>query len=64
MSGGSFKMEFNWENFWFKADCLAHDTVDIFNMMTDCALEPWNFNSAGVAIEKLPYSHKFKNMSN
>lgn len=60
MSGGHFKMNFNRESMWYQASCLSHDTVDIFNMMVDCALEPRNFNSAGVAFEKLPYSHKFK----
>lgn len=64
MSGGEFKMFFDRENFWFTASCLAHDTIDIFNMMTDCALEPRNFNSAGVAIEKLPFSNKAKILTN
>ena len=40
MSGGEFKMDYNKESMWFKASCLSHDVVDIFNMMTDCALEP------------------------
>lgn len=53
-------MNFNREAMWYQASCLAHDTVDIFNMMVDCSLEPRNFNSAGVAFEKLPYSYKFK----
>lgn len=49
MSGGDFKMNFNRESMWYQASCLAHDTVDLFNMMIDCSLEPRNFNSTGVA---------------
>lgn len=64
MSGGHFRMNFNRENIWFNASCLAHDTVDLFNMMTDCALEPRNFNSVSVAMNKLPFSLKSKANSN
>lgn len=60
MSGGDFHMNFNRECAWYNASCLSHDVIDLFNMMTDCALEPRNFNSAGVAINKLPYSLKAK----
>lgn len=57
MSGGTFKMGFDRERSWFKASCLSHDVVDIFHMMSDCALEPRNFNTIGVAQTKLPLSH-------
>ena len=49
MSGGKYNMNFDRENTIFKATCLNHDAVDLFAMMTDCALEPRNFNSSNVA---------------
>ena len=63
MSGGDYRMEFDRESMWFMASCLPHDAVDLFNMVTDTALEPRNFNSTGVAIEKLPHSMKTKLIS-
>jgi processing peptidase subunit beta len=57
MSGGKYSMNFDRENTIFKASCLAHDTVDIFSMLVDCALEPRNFNSANVAMHKTKLSH-------
>lgn len=64
MSGGNFTMNYNRENLWYNATCLNHDVIDIFNMMTDCALEPRNFNSTSVANSKLPHSLKSKLASN
>jgi len=49
MSGGKFNMNFDRENTVFKTTCLSHDVIDLFTMMTDCALEPRNFNSTNVA---------------
>lgn len=40
MAGGDFTMDYNRESTYFKASCLSHDVVDIFNMVSDCALEP------------------------
>lgn len=57
MAGGKYRMDFNRESALYTASCLSHDVVDIFNMMTDCALEPRNFNSSDVAKAKLPHSH-------
>lgn len=57
-------MDFNRENIWYNASCLNHDAIDIFNMMSDCALEPRNFNSVSSAIKKLPLSLKSKLASN
>ena len=57
-------MGFNREQAWFKASCLSHDVVDIFNMMTDCALEPRNFNSTSVAMAKLPNSYNYQKSAN
>lgn len=48
MSGGEFEMDYNQENTYFKAHCLSHDVVDIFNMMADCALEPRSVVAANV----------------
>lgn len=64
MSGGRYNMNFNRENTCFKMSCLSHDVVDIFSMMTDCAIEPRNFNSVGVAQEKLGNSHAYRKISN
>lgn len=64
MAGAEYSMKFDRESMWYLASCLSHDAVDIFNMMADTALEPRNFNSTGVAIEKLPHSLKSKYSSN
>ena len=48
MSGGEFEMDYNQESTYFKAHCLSHDVVDIFNMMADCALEPRSVVAANV----------------
>lgn len=60
MSGGDYSMKFDRESMWYLASCLPHDAVDLFNMMSDTALEPRNFNSVSVAMEKLPHSLKTK----
>jgi len=46
MAGGKYTMEYSHENAYFSASCLSHDVVDIFSMITDCALEPRNVISA------------------
>jgi hypothetical protein len=43
-------MEYNQENSYFRASCLSHDVVDIFNMVADCALEPRSVVAASVNI--------------
>ncbi len=48
MAGGEFDMEYDQETAYFKAHCLAHDVVDILNMMADCALEPRSVTAASV----------------
>jgi len=60
MSGGNFTFQFDRENSIYTARCLPHDTLDIFRMMTDCALEPKNFNTANVGQEKVKASYKVK----
>lgn len=58
MSGGSFDMDYDQESAYFKANCLSHDVVDVFNMVSDCALEPRSFLAAEVGISKNDDSHK------
>mmetsp|Transcript_24358 Transcript_24358/g.21509 ORF Transcript_24358/g.21509 Transcript_24358/m.21509 type:complete len:497 (+) Transcript_24358:73-1563(+) len=58
MSGGDFEMDYDQESAYFKAHCLQHDVIDIFNMMADCALEPRSATSANVAMDKAQWTHK------
>lgn len=58
MSGGKFTMEYDQETTYWRANCLAHDTVDIFRMMADCAFEPRSVVAANVAMVKNKHSHK------
>ena len=64
MSGGSYTMNYDREFAVYNASCMDHDVVDIFSMMTDCALEPRNILAANVAMEKLGHSHKSIRASN
>lgn len=56
-SGGSFTMDYDQENTHFKASCLSHDVVDIFRMVSDCAIEPRSVVAANVAIGKAKGTH-------
>jgi len=60
MSGGDFTMDYDQENTYFKAHCLGHDVVDVFSMMTDCALEPKSAVAADVGIWKNHETHKLQ----
>jgi predicted Zn-dependent peptidase len=60
MSGGSSAMLYDQETSQYRASCLAHDVVDIHNMISDCALEPKNVVAANVGIEKSKHSHKLE----
>ena len=51
-------MKYNRETTYFKASCLAHDTIDVFNMVVDCALEPRSAVAANVGLHKNQYTHK------
>lgn len=64
MSGGTYDMTFDRENSFFKASCLAHDVVDLFKMMSDCALEPRNLLAASVAQYKMPFSYNLARSNN
>lgn len=56
-SGGSFTMDYDQESTIFKASCLSHDVVDIFNMVSDCAIEPRSVVAANVAVGKNKGTH-------
>lgn len=58
MSGGNFEMDFDQENTYWKANCLAHDVYDIFSMISDCALEPRSATAASIGMEKNSSDHK------
>ena len=53
-------MEYNRENSYYYASCLAHDVVDVLSMVTDSALEPKNFVSTSLGMYKNAKSHKFE----
>ena len=63
MSGGRYSMDFTREHALYKASCLSHDTVDIFTMLTDCAMEPKNYVSSNVGAAKLPHNHLLAKMT-
>lgn len=52
MSGGSFDVKYNNENIFFRANCLAHDVVDVLSMVVDCATEPRNAVACSVGRNK------------
>jgi len=62
MSGGQFDMDYDQENTYFKAHCLQHDVVDIFNMMADCALEPRSVVAANAAMDKVSHQHELEEL--
>ncbi len=64
MSGGSFEMDYDQETTFFKASCLAHDVVDMFRMVSDCALEPKSVVAASVAQNKNKNTHKLEELIN
>lgn len=64
MSGGSFEMDYDQETTYFRASCLAHDVVDIFRMVSDCALEPKSAVAASVAQNKNKNTHKLEELVN
>lgn len=58
MSGGIFEMDYCRENAYFRASCLAHDVVDLFSVLFDCAFEPRSVVAANVGIYKNNNTHK------
>jgi len=45
-------MDYDQETCYYKSHSLPHDSVDIFNMMADCALEPKSVTAASVILIK------------
>lgn len=50
-------MDYDQEKMFFKGHCLEFDTIDMFQMMVDIALEPRTVMSANVAKSKNHASH-------
>lgn len=57
MSGGAMEMDFDQERTFFKGHCIEYDTIDMFQMMVDIALEPRSVLAANVARSKNKKSH-------
>merc|ERR1711937_1086415 len=61
MSGGGMSMDYDQERTYFKGHCLEYDTIDMFQMMVDIALEPRSVMAANVAKSKNQKSHDLAN---
>lgn len=57
MSGGDMTMDYDQERIYFKGHCLEYDTIDMFQMLVDCALEPRSVLAANVARSKNKKTH-------
>jgi processing peptidase subunit beta len=57
MSGGNMQMDYDQERTYFKGHCIEYDTIDMFQMMVDLALEPRSVIAANVAMSKNQKSH-------
>jgi predicted Zn-dependent peptidase len=57
MSGGNMTMDYDQERMFFKGHCIEYDTIDMFQMMVDIALEPRSVLAANVARSKNQKSH-------
>ena len=57
MSGGDMEMDYDHETTYFKGHCIEYDTVDMFQMLVDIALEPRSVLAANVAKSKNRKSH-------
>jgi hypothetical protein len=57
MSGGSMQMDYDQERTYFRGHCIEYDTVDMFQMMVDLALEPRSVRAANVARSKNHKTH-------
>ena len=57
-------MDYDQERMFFKGHCIEYDTIDMFQMMVDIALEPRSVLAANVARSKNAKSHElFKHLS-
>jgi len=61
MSGGDMQMDYDQESMYFKGHCIEYDTIDMFQMMVDIALEPRSVLAANVAKSKNAKSHDLAN---
>lgn len=61
MSGGDMQMNYDQESMYFKGHCIEYDTIDMFQMMVDIALEPRSVLAANVAKSKNAKSHDLAN---
>ena len=57
MSGGDMQMNYDQESIYFNGNCIEYDTIDMFQMMVDIALEPRSVLAANVAKSKNALSH-------
>lgn len=57
MSGGDLSMDYDQERMYFKGNCIQYDTIDMFQVLVDCALEPRSLMAANVARSKNQKSH-------
>ena len=57
MSGGSMTMDYDQERTYYKGQCIEYDTIDMFQMMVDIALEPKSVLAGNVARSKNAKSH-------
>lgn len=53
-------MEYDQESTYFGASCLAHDAVDVFGIIADCALEPRSVMASEVGAHKNAETHKLE----
>lgn len=58
MSGGDMDMDFDQETTYFRGHCIEYDTVDMFQMLVDIALEPRSVMAANVAKAKNRKTHE------
>ena len=61
MSGGDMTMDYDQERTYFQGNCIEYDTIDMFQMMVDLALEPRSVLAANVARSKNQKSHDLHN---
>jgi len=57
MSGGDMEMDYDQERMFFKGHCIEYDTIDMFQMLVDIALEPRSVLAANVARSKNRKTH-------
>lgn len=61
MSGGAMNMDYDQERTYYRGHCIEYDTVDMFQMMVDIALEPRTVLAANVAKNKNGKTHDLYN---